>query len=104
MVCLGARDEHRRCDDEIYPPERLMSGDVLRGNAAAAFGQRGVVATLLIDGEFTLGMRVEIGAVAIEREHQKQLRVHPWGGNVFCGQPGDGGGEGWFQSHKCRSS
>ena len=100
---LGTRDEHRRRDDEIHAPEFLMPGDVLRGNAAGAFGQRGVIATLLIDAEFALRMRVEIGSVAIESEHHKQLRVHARGGDVFCGQPGDGGGEGWFQLHKCRS-
>jgi hypothetical protein len=41
-----------------------MAGDVLRGNAAGALGERGVVASLFVGGEFALGMRVEVGAVA----------------------------------------
>ena len=66
MFGFGAGDEDGGSDDEVYAPEFLMSGDVLRGNAAGALGESGFVAGLLVGGEFALGVSVEISAVAVE--------------------------------------
>ena len=94
VLGLRARNQDRGRDDEIHAPEFLMAGDVLRWNAAGALGERSIVASLFVGCEFALGMRVEIGAVAVEGEHEKQFGVQTRGGNVIRGQARDGRGEG----------
>ena len=69
MLGLGAWNQNRRRDDEIHAPEFLVASDVLRGNAVGALSECGVVSSFLIDCEFALGMRVEVGAVTAQREH-----------------------------------
>src|SRR5450432_792492 len=76
-----------------------MAGDVLRGLAGDALGEGVIVAALFFGGKLAVGVRVEMGAIAGEREHQKQLGIHSRGGDVGSGQARDGGGERWFQLH-----
>ena len=52
MLCLGAWDQNGRADDEIHPPEFLVAGDVLRGDAAATLGQGTFVARVFFCGNF----------------------------------------------------
>jgi hypothetical protein len=96
---FGAGDEDGGSDDEVHAPELLMAGDVLCGNAAGALGESGFVTRLLGGGEFALGVSVEIGAVAVESEHEEEFGVQARGGDVVGGEAGDGRGEGWLQLH-----
>ena len=99
MLGFRAGDEDGGGDDEIHAPEFLMAGDVLRGNAAGALGESGFVAKLLAGGELTFGVSVEIGAVAVESEHEEELGVQARGRDAVGGEAGDGGGEGRLQLH-----
>jgi hypothetical protein len=94
MLGFGARDEHCRRDDEVHAPELLMAGDVLRGDAPCALGERGIVTGCFIRGEFAFGVRVEKSAIAVESEHQEKLRVHARGGNVVLREAVNGSGQG----------
>ena len=47
MFGLWARNQHGGGHDQIEPPEFLVAGDVLRGDAFGALGQRFVVPRLL---------------------------------------------------------
>ena len=82
VLGFRTRNEHGRSNDQIHAPEFLMSGDVLGGHAAFAFGQGLVVAALFVRGEFALGMGVEIGAVAFQGEHEQQFGIHARRGDV----------------------
>jgi hypothetical protein len=42
---------------------------------------------------------VEIGAVAVESEHEEELGVQARGRDAIGGEAGDGGGEGRLQLH-----
>ncbi len=44
VLGFGTGNEHGWRDDEVHAPEFLVSGDVLGGHAAFAFGQGSVVA------------------------------------------------------------
>ncbi len=92
VLGFRTRNEHGRSNDQVHAPELLMSGDVLGGHAAFAFGQGLVIAALLVRGEFALGMSMEIGAVAFQGEHEKQFGIHARRGNICSGEAGDGGG------------
>ena len=63
------RDQHSRVDDQIHAPEFLMASDVLGRDASRALGQRRLVAGFLFRREFSFGMREEVCAIAVEREH-----------------------------------
>jgi hypothetical protein len=69
-----------------------MARDVLRWDASATFGESGFVAPLLVIGEFAFGVRMEVGAIAAQGEHQKKLRVQARRGNVIRCEAVDGGG------------
>src|SRR5579863_6642574 len=99
VLGFGAGDEDGGSDDEIHAPEFLMAGDVLRGDAAGALGESGFVSSGLTGGQLALGVSVEIGAVAVESEHQKEFGVQAWGRDVVGGEAGDGGGERVLQVH-----
>jgi hypothetical protein len=66
-----------------------MSGDVLCGETTDAFGKSGIIASLLFGAKFSLGMREEVGAVAVEREPEEQLSIKPRGWNLLCGETGN---------------
>src|SRR5271163_1504011 len=51
MFGLGTRDQDGRGDNKVHAPEFLVTGDVLRGNAAGALGERDVVASALVGGK-----------------------------------------------------
>jgi len=76
-----------------------MAGDVLRGNAAGTLGESSLVAGLLGGGEFALSVSVEIGAVAVECEHEEKFGVQARGRDVFGGEAGDSGGQGRLELH-----
>ena len=63
-----------------------MSGDVLRRDASRSLGECILVSRLLLGSEFVLGMSIEIGAIATEREQEQKLSVHARGGNVGGGE------------------
>ena len=63
-----------------------MAGDVLCGYAADTFGEGPIVAGPFMGGEFALGMGVEIGAIAVEREHEQQFRIQARGRNSLHGE------------------
>ena len=77
-----------------------MAGDVLRWNSRGSSSESLVVALRFVGSEFPLRMGVEIGAVAIEREHDEEFRVQARGGNLGGGQPLDGGIQGLSKSHE----
>jgi hypothetical protein len=52
-----------------------MSGDVLRRYAGGSARESIIIPLHFVSGEYTLGMRIEIGAIAIEREHDEEFRV-----------------------------
>jgi hypothetical protein len=100
MFSFWTRNEHRGCNDQIHAPEFLMSGDVLRRDATGAFRESGIIASLLFAAKFVLGMREEIGAVTVEREHEEQLGIQARGGNLICGEASDSRGESGFKLHE----
>ena len=104
VLGLGARDQHGWRDYEVHAPEFLMSRDVLCGNAASALGKSGIIAAGLFGGEFALGMSVQVGAVAVEGEHEEQFGIYAWGRNLIFGQAGDGVRQCDLQLHRDISS
>jgi len=48
-------------------------------------------------------MRVEIGTVAVEREHQQQLDIHPRRRNSLCGKSSNSGGKDLLELHDINS-
>jgi len=97
---LGTRNQNRRRDDEVHTPEFLMAGDVLRRNSTGALGKGSVIASRFVGGELALVVSVEIGAVAVESEHQEQFCIQTRRGNVVGGEMSYGGGEGLLQLHE----
>ena len=65
-----------------------MAGNILRGDASRSLGECFAKATVFIKGEFSLGMRIKIRAVAAQGEHQQKFSVHAWGGNILRGELG----------------
>ena len=86
VLGLGTRDQHRRRDDQVHPPEFLMTGDVLRRLAGRSLGDGFVVARLFVGGQLIFGMGVEVGAVGVEHEHQQRLGVHARRADLLSGQ------------------
>src|SRR5258708_32972581 len=82
---LRARNEDCRGDDEIHTPEFLVASDVLRGDSAGSLSESSFVPGLLIAGKLALRMRVEIRAVAVEREHEQGFGGQAWRGNIRSG-------------------
>ncbi len=76
VLSFGAGYEHCARHDEVHAPEFLVSSDVLCRDAAGALAQRILQASLFFSCEFAFGMSEKIGAVAAEREHDKQLGIH----------------------------
>ncbi len=70
VLGFGARYEDRGTDDEVHAPKFLMAGNILRGNAACTLGECGFIATGFVRCKFAFGMRVKVGAVRIQREHE----------------------------------
>jgi len=66
-----------------------MPGDVLRRNAGGAARKSFVLALQVVGSELSLRMSVEIRAVAIEREHDEEFRIHARRGNSRGSQPLD---------------
>ena len=64
----------------------------MRGNAAGTLGESSLVAGLLGGGEFALSVSVEIGAVAVENEHEQSLGVQARGWHLVLDEAGGGGG------------
>ena len=56
-----------------------MSGDVLRGNPAGSTGKSVLVAQGLISRKVSLWMTINVGPVAAQGEHEKELGVHSRG-------------------------
>ncbi len=102
VLGFRTRDEDSRADDEVQPPEFLVPGDVLRGNAASALLEGFLVAGLFVGGKFALGMGVEIGAIAAEDEHEQDFGVHAGGADMVLLEQGDGVAQGLFQLHAGR--
>ncbi len=73
MLRFRAWNEHGGRDEQVHPPEFLMAGDVLSGNAADALRQRGVELRRFVFRQNTLGMGEEMRAITTERKHQKRL-------------------------------
>jgi len=96
VLGLWAWNEHRWGDNKVHAPEFLVSGDVLRWHSPPSIGERGIVARLFLGCKFALGMREEIGAITIQREHEEQFGVQTWGWDVVRSEAGDGRGEGFF--------
>ena len=72
-----------------------MSSDVLRGDTAHSLVEGGLIVHLFFGGKLSLRMREEIGAIAVEREHQEQLGVQSWRGNATRGKAVDSRGQGF---------
>jgi hypothetical protein len=66
-----------------------MPGNVLRRNAGSAARKSFVVALYFAGCEFALWMSEEVRAIAGERKHDEQFRVHARGGNPRGRQPFD---------------
>jgi hypothetical protein len=81
MLGLRARNQHGRRNNKIHSPEFLMAGDVLRWvrrvSVQRAHGRS--ERSCIVDGEFALGVRVKIGPVATQSEHQEQFGVQARG-------------------------
>ena len=90
VLSFGARDENGGSDYQVHAPEFLMAGDVLRGDTAAPLGESPVIACSFVGSELVLRVGVEIGAVATQCEHQKQLGIQTRGGNLGSREAGDG--------------
>ena len=84
VLGLGARNQHGRSDAEVHPPELLMSDDVLQGLARGAAGDERLVLLLLVRRQLALGMRVEMGAVAVRDMKEQHLGAEARGVYV-CG-------------------
>src|SRR5579859_2518170 len=56
VLGLWTRNENRRSNDEVHPPEFLMSSDVLRGNATGALGESSIITHLFFGGQFAFGV------------------------------------------------
>src|SRR5438552_17071754 len=50
MLGLRARNVNRGSDDEVHPPEFLMSNDVLCRDATDALGESSLIPRLLVGG------------------------------------------------------
>jgi hypothetical protein len=94
VLRLWAWNEHCWGDNKVQAPEFLVSGDVLRWHSPPSIGERGIVARLFLGCKFALGMREEVGAITIQREHEEQFGVQTWGWDVVRSEAGDGRGEG----------
>jgi len=53
-----------------------MSSDVLSRNSGGSTGDGFVVTPYFVEAEFALRMRIEIGAVAAEHEHDEEFGIH----------------------------
>jgi hypothetical protein len=71
-----------------------MTGDVLRWDSKCTLGKYGIIATLLVKREFAFGMRVKVGPVAVESEHQKRFGIQTRRGNAIRTETSDGRGQG----------
>ena len=100
VLGFGARYQDGWGHDQIHAPEFLMAGDVLRGDSTGALGQGCIIASRFIIGELSLGMRVEIGTVAAEHEHEKQFGVQAGRRDLRGCKPLEGYGLGGFELHQ----
>ena len=73
MLGLRTRNQHGRGYAEVHPPELLMSGDVLQGLARGAAGDERFILLLLVSRKLALGMRVEMGSVAVHGVEEQDL-------------------------------
>ncbi len=64
-----------------------MSGDVLQGLAGGAARDERFILLLLVSGKLTLGMRVEMSAVAVRGVEEQDLGAETRGVNVNASQP-----------------
>jgi hypothetical protein len=64
-----------------------MSGDVLQGLAGGAARDERLILLLLAWSKLALGMRVEIGAVAVRDMKEQHLGAEARGVNVYANQP-----------------
>ena len=99
VLRLRPRNQNRRSDDKIHPPEFLMSRDVLRRHAACSLRQHRLVAGLFLRSQLALRMRKKVGPVAVQREHQQQFSIQPRGRYVLRRESRNGRGERFFQLH-----
>jgi hypothetical protein len=88
------RDQDVGRDFEVQTPEFLMAGEVLRRDAARAPCDQGEISLARCCIEFLFRMRVEPGAVALERVHQEQFSGQRRGGDVIGFELSDGVAEG----------
>ena len=102
MLGLGTRNQHRRRDHEIQAPEFLVPGDVLRWHAGGALGEHFFVSRSFFRSEFALGMRVEVGTIGAEDEHEQHLGVHAGRAHVGSVETFDRGRERLLQLHGIR--
>src|SRR6476646_5404347 len=66
MLSFRSRDQYRGRDEQIEPPEFLMSGDVLRGTATRSFTNHFVVARLVVFIQLVFRMGIEISSFSVE--------------------------------------
>src|SRR5258708_32559264 len=99
MLGFRARYQNRRTDDKIHSPKFLMASDVLRRSAACPRCERIVIAAHFIRVKFAFWMGVNKGPVAVEREHQQQLGIHAWRGNIFRAETRDSRTQNLFELH-----
>src|SRR5438105_5919414 len=76
MLSLRTRNQHRRGDDQIHSPEFLMTRDVLCWDAARAFREHSLVASLLLRTQFALGMCEQISREGTGLKHSNQLSTY----------------------------
>jgi hypothetical protein len=59
-----------------------VPGDVLRWHAGRALGQHFFVSRRFFRSEFALGVRVQVGTIGAEYEHEQHLGIHAGGAHV----------------------
>src|SRR5262249_55348 len=99
MFRFGPGNEHRGRDQQVEPPELLVSGDVLGGTAARPLAYDLVVLGLLVGGELAFRMGVEKGALAAQHKHQQQLGIQAGRGNVIRNEELESGVDGLLELH-----
>ena len=86
MLGLWPRNEDGGRNDEVHAPEFLVPGDVLGRKSAGATGDDVVISSFFVGSQVAIGMGIEIGAIAAEREHQQSFGVQAWRANLSGGK------------------
>src|SRR5579872_1240700 len=102
VLRLRTRNENRRRDDQVQPPEFLMACDVLRRTTTRPLLSHRIILGLLFRRERALRMGVEVSAVAIQGKHEEQLGIEPGRRDIFLQEKLVSGINSLLEMHKSR--